>query len=66
VNRFWTHLPLRVKAAALLLISVPVLLMASAALYRANLEERQARSAIQRVWDDRSLVQDSLVLISNA
>ena len=66
MNRFWTHLPLRVKAAALLLISVPVLLMASAALYRANLEERQARSAIQRVWDVRSLVQDSLVLISNA
>jgi len=66
VNRFWTHLPLRVKAAALLLISIPVLLMASAALYRANLEERQARNAIQRVWDVRSLVQDSLVLISNA
>src|SRR5205814_9262457 len=66
VNRIWTHLPLRVKAAALLMISLPVLLMAGAALYRADLEERQARNAIQRVWDVRSLAQDSLVLMSNA
>src|SRR6266849_6368814 len=49
-----------------MMISVPVLLMAGAALYRANLEERQARDAIQRAWEVRSLVQDSLVLVSNA
>ena len=66
INRFWTSLPLRAKALALIWIPLPVLFVTSVVMYRTERGERQARTRIEDTWDVRGGIQDVMILFLQA
>jgi PAS domain S-box-containing protein len=66
INRFWADRSLRTKALALLLLPLPILLAASAGMYRAQYGERQARVWVQHTFEVRGEIQETLVRLLDA
>ncbi len=66
INQFWAGRSLRTKALAVLLLPLPILLTASAAMYRAQRGEQQARAWVQRTLGARGDIQEILVRLSDA
>src|SRR5579863_7014944 len=66
VNRFWTGLPLRAKALALVWVPLPILFVAGIVMYRAELGERQGRVSIEQAWDVRASIQEVMILLQDA
>lgn len=66
INRFWVNRSLRAKALALLLLPLPILLAASAGLYRAQRGEQQARGWVAHTLQVRSDIQEILVRLLDA
>lgn len=66
INRFWAGRPLRTKALAVLLLPLPILIAASAAMYRAQQSEQQARSWVEHTLEVRSDIQEVLVRLLDA
>jgi len=66
INRFWADRSLRTKALAVLLLPLPILIAASAAMYRAQQGEQQARSWVQHTLEVRSDIQEVLVRLLDA
>ena len=66
MNRFWASRSVRTKALAVLLLPLPLLIAASAALYRAELSEQQARGWVQHTLEVRADIQEVLVRLLDA
>jgi PAS domain S-box-containing protein len=66
MNQFWAGRSLRTKAVAVLLLPLPILMTASAGMYRAQRGEQQARSWVQHTLDARGDIQEILVRLSDA
>jgi len=66
LNRFWADLPLRVRALALLLIPLPVLIVAGITIHRDAHGEQEARAQIAHTAKVRSRIQDFTVLLLDA
>jgi len=66
INRYWANLSLRTKASALLVLPLPILLAGAIGMYRASLDERQARSWVQHTLEVRENVQDLQVRLVDA
>src|SRR5690242_14746388 len=66
INRLWTNLPLRVRAVALLLVPLPLLVVSTMVLWRAASGEQQARARVQHSLEVRSGIQDILVRLLDA
>jgi len=66
INRFWADRPMRTKALAVLLLPLPILIAATAAMYRAELGEQQARFWVQHTLEVRSDIQEVQVRLSDA
>ncbi len=66
INRFWADRSLRTKALALLLLPLPILIAASAGMYRAQQGERQARAWVEHTFEVRGDIQETLVRLLDA
>lgn len=66
INLFWAERSLRTKALAVLLLPLPILMAASAAMYRAQHSEQQARSWVQHTLEVRSDIQEVQVQLLDA
>jgi PAS domain S-box-containing protein len=66
INQFWTSRSLRTKALAVLLLPLPILITASAAMFRAQRSEQQARVWVQHTLEARGDIQEILVRLSDA
>src|SRR5258708_35215091 len=66
MNKFWTNLPLRVRAVALLLIPLPVLIVAGITMHRAERDEREARALVEHTRDVRGDIQEAMLLLVDA
>src|SRR5690348_2915793 len=66
MNRFWAGLPLRVRALALVLIPLPVLIVAGITMHRAASDEQEARVQVTYTAEVRSQIQDVTVLLLDA
>ncbi len=66
INQFWAGRSLRTKALAVLLLPLPILMAASAGMYRAERGEQQARSWVQHTLETRGDIQEILVRLSDA
>lgn len=66
INQFWASRSLRTKALAVLLLPLPILIAASAAMYRAQQDEQQARSWVQHTLEVRSDIQEVQVQLLDA
>jgi len=66
VNRFWADRPLRAKALAVLLLPLPILIAATAAMYRGQQSEQQARAWVQHTLAVRSDIQEVQVRLLDA
>ncbi len=66
INQFWSGRSLRTKALAVLLLPLPILIAASAAMYRAQQGEQQARSWVQHTLEVRSDIQEVQVQLLDA
>ena len=66
INRFWAGRSLRTKSLAVLLLPLPLLIAASAAMYRAERGEQQARSWVEHTLEVRSDIQEVLVRLLDA
>jgi PAS domain S-box-containing protein len=66
INQFWAGRSLRTKALAVLLLPLPILIAASAAMYRAQQGEQQARSWVQHTLEVRSEIQEVQVQLLDA
>jgi PAS domain S-box-containing protein len=66
INQFWAGRSLRTKALAVLLLPLPILITASAGMYRAQRGEQQARSSVQHTLEARGDIQEILVRLSDA
>jgi len=66
INRSWANRSLRAKALTLLLLPLPVLVAASAGLYRAQQGEQQARGWVEHTLQVRGDIQEILVRLLDA
>ena len=66
INEFWAGRSLKTKALAVLLLPLPILITASAAMYRAQRGEEQARVWVQQTLEARGDIQEILVRLSDA
>ena len=66
INQFWAGRSLRTKALAVLLLPLPILIAASAGMYRAQRGEQQARSWVQHTLETRGDIQEILVRLADA
>ncbi len=66
INQFWAGRSLRTKALAVLLLPLPILIAASAAMYRAQQDEQQARSWVQHTLEVRGDIQEVQVQLLDA
>lgn len=66
INRFWAGRSLRTKALAVLLLPLPLLIAASAGMYRAQHSEQQARFWVQHTLEARGDIQEILVRLADA
>ena len=66
INQFWANRSLRAKALAVLMLPLPLLVAASAAMYRAQQGEQEARLAVQHTLEVRSDIQEVLVRLLDA
>jgi PAS domain S-box-containing protein len=66
INRFWADRSLRTKALAVLLLPLPILIAATAAMFRAQQGEQQAHSWVLHTLDVRSDIQEVQVRLLDA
>ncbi len=66
VNRFWTHRSLRIKAIALLVIPLPILIAALAGMQRSQQAEQRARAWVQHTLDVRGMIQETITRLLDA
>src|SRR5579864_1688687 len=66
INRFWAGRSLRAKALAVLLLPLPLLIAASASMYRAQRGEQDARAWVQHSLEVRADIQEVLVRLLDA
>src|SRR5690242_13901129 len=66
VNRFWAHRSLRIKAIALLVIPLPILIAALAGMQRSQHAEQQARAWVQHTLDVRGMIQETITRLLDA
>src|SRR5437899_3232434 len=66
INRFWTNRSLRIKAVALLVIPLPILIVALGGMHRSQESERQARAWVQHALDARGMIQETMIRLLDA
>ncbi len=66
VNRFWSNLPLRAKALALVWFPLPVVFVAGVMMYRAERSEQEGRTRIEHTLDVRGDIQNVTALLLDA
>ena len=66
INRFWANRSLRIKAVALLMIPLPILIVALAGMHRSQLAEQQARVWVQHTLDARGTIQETMTRLLDA
>jgi PAS domain S-box-containing protein len=66
INRFWANRSLRIKAVALLVIPLPILIAALAGLHRSQHAEQQARAWVQHTLDARGAIQATMTRLLDA
>jgi PAS domain S-box-containing protein len=66
VNRFWAHRSLRIKAVALLVIPLPILITALAGMQRSQHAEQHARAWVQHTLDTRGMIQETMTRLLDA
>jgi PAS domain S-box-containing protein len=66
INRFWANRSLRIKAIALLMIPLPVLIAALGGMHRSQQAEQQARAWVQHTLDARGMIQETVTRLLDA
>src|SRR5579859_462752 len=66
INRFWVNRSLRIKAVALLVIPLPILITALIGMHRSQRAEQQARAWVQHTLDARGLIQETMTRLLDA
>src|SRR5690242_357020 len=66
LNRFWADRPLRIKALALLLIPLPILIAATGAISHAHQNEQQARILVEQAQQVCNHIQGTLIRLLDA
>src|ERR1051326_8439773 len=66
INRFWANRSLRIKAVALLMIPLPILIVALAGMHRSQLAEQQARVWVQHTLDAPGTIQETMTRLLDA
>jgi PAS domain S-box-containing protein len=66
INRFWAGRSWRAKSLAVLLLPLPILIAASAGMYRAQQGEQRARAWVQHTLEVRDDLQEVLVCLLDA
>lgn len=65
-NRFWANRSLRIKAVALLVIPLPILIAALGGMQRSQQVEQQARAWVQHTLDARGMIQETMIRLLDA
>ena len=66
INRFWADRPLRIKALALLLIPLPILIAATGAISHAHQNEQHARILVDEAQKVSNHIQGTLIRLLDA
>src|SRR5882762_1095870 len=66
INRFWANRSLRIKAIALLMIPLPVLIAALGGMHRSQQAEQQARALVQHTLDARGMIHETMTRLLDA
>jgi PAS domain S-box-containing protein len=66
LNRYWADRPLRIKAVALLLIPLPILIAAAGAICHAHQDEQQARTSVEQAQKVCNHIQGTLIRLLDA
>ena len=66
INRFWANRSLRIKAVALLMIPLPVLIAALGGMHRSQQAEQHARAWVQHTLDARAMIQETVTRLLDA
>lgn len=66
IDRFWDNRSLRIKAVALLMIPLPVLIAALGGMHRSQQAEQLARAWVQHTLDARAMIQETVTRLLDA
>src|SRR5712692_10279727 len=66
INRFWANRTLPIKAVALLMIPLLVLIAALGGMHRSQHAEQQARAWVQHTLDARGTIQETMTRLLDA
>ena len=66
INRFWANRSLRIKAIALLMIPLPILIVTLGGMHHSQQTEQQARAWVQHTLDARGIIQETMIRLLDA